>query len=99
MHWVTFYRVSLFSVTSHGVSLCTTFNHTPLRNVKQIVDVGTLYANVEAAGTVLVNATAITVPVLDLVSQFCDVVLVRCIFSSGKPPGGRDFGMGSIWGR
>ncbi len=37
--------------------------------------------------------------VLDLVSQFRDVVLVMCMFSSRKPPGGWHFGKGSIWGR
>jgi hypothetical protein len=30
---------------------------------------------------------SLTVPVLDLVSQVRDVVLVMCIFSSGKPQG------------
>jgi hypothetical protein len=33
-----------------------------------------------------------------LVSRICDVVLVRRIFSSGKPRGGREFGMGREWG-
>ncbi len=36
-----------------------------------------------------------TVP--DLVSRNRDVVLVRRIFSSGKPRGGREFGMGREW--
>jgi hypothetical protein len=38
------------------------------------------------------------VPVPDLVSRIRDVVLVRRIFSSGKPRGGREFGMGREWG-
>jgi hypothetical protein len=33
------------------------------------------------------NVPSLKVPVLDLVSQVHDVVLVRCIFSSGKPQG------------
>ncbi len=41
--------------------------------------------------------------VLELVSvsehlgRVRNVVLIKCIFGSGRPPGGRDFGQGATW--
>jgi hypothetical protein len=39
------------------------------------------------------------VPVRELMGRVRNVVLIKCIFGSGKPKGGRDFGWEDTWDR